>query len=297
MSKQKRAPGLLPGRPRQITPEQERRCVEVLRDQRLSVRQCLDVLQQELPALTRTTLLRINKRDQRDNPALARPRRADALIAKTHKEYGEAGETSAVSKRGRPLAFTPEEIADIRALVDAAGSISAARQRVVDRYPLLQYRSSRDESIRALVRTVRQQHDAIRYIYRPSPSPDKAPEIRERAPSNSPFMQSCHDNNFNRCALLVLLGSLCADEGIDRRSASELQLLLRRYTWKEVNRRTLDTMLRKLAIRGVLQVEPGPRGRLYTFGDGKPFAALVAPTASRKTVKQEENDICSRIRE
>lgn len=277
MSKQKHAPRCLPGRPRQITPEQERRCVEVLRDQRLSLRECLHVLQQELPALARTTLLRINKRDQHDNPILARPRRADVLIAKIHKEDGEAGEASAVGKRGRPLAFTPEEIADIRALVDAAGSISAARQRVVDRYPLLQYRSSRDESIRALVRTVRQQHDAIRYIYRPSPSPDKAPEIRERAPSNSPFMQSCYDNNFNRCALLVLLGSLCADEGIDRRSASELQLLLRQYTWKEVNRRTLDTMLRKLAIRGVLQVEPGPRGRLYTFDDGKPSSRPRRP--------------------
>ena len=281
MSKQKRAPGLLAGRPRQITPEQERRCVEVLRDQRLSLRECLDVLQQELPALTRTTLLRINKRDQRDNPALPRPRRADALIAKIHKEGGEAGETRAASKRGRPLAFTPEEIADIRALVDAAGSISAARQRVVDRYPLLQYRSLRDDSIRASDRTVRQQHDAIRYIYRSSPSPAKAPKIRGRAPGNSPFMQSCYDSNFNRCALLVLLGSLCADEGIDRRSASELQLLLRPYTWKEVNRRTLDTMLRKLAMRGVLQVEPGPRGRLYTFGDGKPFSRPLSPPPHR----------------
>ena len=273
MSEQKRAHGRLPGRPRQITPEQERRCVEVLRDQRLSLRQGLDILQQELPTLSRTTLLRINKRDQRDNPEVARPRRADALIAGSYKEGGEPREFGDGSKRGRPLAFTPAEIADIRALVDAAGSISAARQQVIERYPPLQYRSSRYDSIRAIVRSVRQQHDAIRYLYRRSSSPVEASQTREHVLNTTPFLQSCYEQGLNNTALLRGLNAVLSDGAIGRRSASELQLLLWQFTRRRVNRRTLDTMLRKLAMRGLLQVEPGPQGRLFTFGDSKPSPA------------------------
>lgn len=238
------------GRPRALSPSEEQRCIEALADASLSNRECLAKLKPGIPCLTYSTLMRVLGR-HRDDPRLlaGRQRRVGSRRAgQVERDRAQALQTGLLKGRrqwGRPPRFTAEEEAEIKSLIETAGSIAKARLLMNGKYP---------EASNTKLREIQNGQPSRRASRDPTP---------RDPPTRGEFGRACLERGIRYGPLASRLDRVFDQPRIGL-TASEICEFMKN-DGMGASKISIRRKLSQLAEAGVLEVERKPNGWLYTW--------------------------------